>query len=109
MPHAVHVGTVAEPLPTKSRVRKPLKTSAQLTPESIFAASAMPARSAPGRLPLLTGEISLLFVRRLEVGAQFRHSVLSLAGPYGLRAQLFGELVGVHGVLVRLFAEFVSG
>lgn len=28
MPHAVHVGTEAEPLPTKSRVRKPLQTSA---------------------------------------------------------------------------------
>jgi len=25
-----------------------------------------------------------------------------------LRGQLFGELVGIHGVLVRLFAEFVS-
>ena len=42
-------------------------------------------------------------------GAQFWHSALSFAGPCSLRAQFFGELVGVHGVLVRLFAEFVSG
>jgi hypothetical protein len=48
-------------------------------------------------------------VRRVEVGAQFRHSALSFAGACNFRAQFFGELVGVHGVLVRLFAEFVSG
>jgi hypothetical protein len=36
-------------------------------------------------------------------------SRFSFAGSCGLRAQLFGELVGVHGVLVHLFAEFVSG
>jgi hypothetical protein len=48
-------------------------------------------------------------VRRVEVGAQFRHSALTFAGACSFRAQLFGELVGVHGVLVRLFAEFVSG
>jgi hypothetical protein len=40
---------------------------------------------------------------------RFRHSAVSFAGPWSLRAQLFGELVGVQGVLVRLFAEFVSG
>jgi hypothetical protein len=44
----------------------------------------------------------------LEVGARFRHSALSFAGASSLRAQLFGELVGIRGVLVRLFAEFVS-
>ena|SRR5450432_1845078 len=48
-------------------------------------------------------------VGRVEVGVQFRHSALSFAGACSFRAQLFGELVGVHGVLVRLFAEFVSG
>ena len=48
-------------------------------------------------------------MRRVEIGAQFRHSAHSFAGACSLRAQLFGELVGVHGVLVRLFAEFVSG
>jgi hypothetical protein len=34
--------------------------------------------------------------------------VLWLCGPCALRAQLFDKFVNVHGVLVRLFAEFVS-
>ncbi len=34
---------------------------------------------------------------------------LGFAGLSGFPDKLFGELEGVHGVFVRLFAEFVSG
>jgi hypothetical protein len=59
----------------------------------------------------VTDEVTLVcsFVRRVEVIARFRHSALSFAGAWSLRAQLFGKLVGVRGVLVRLLAEFLSG
>jgi hypothetical protein len=34
---------------------------------------------------------------------------LRFAGLFSFRHELFGKLVGVPGVLVRLFGEFVSG
>jgi hypothetical protein len=43
------------------------------------------------------------------LGKGKRSLASGLPGPSGFSGKLFGELEGVHGVFVRLFAELMSG